>query len=343
MIYNFIKLFMTLCLSSQATEGVSGESTYSLKKYVSLDTELSLEYRSDRLRTMQNTETTNIRNLSLMVSLFEEQSSGFVFEILGEEDQVGNLNVNIGELYYHTKLSLFRQEDSQFQVGILKLGYGILNELDGLFSVMPSYYSYLYDLPRGLDTGVQFSTQVIIPEVTVSASVFAGKNLRQTDSKNRDIDVLPHHLKLQWTPTKTNALGLNYFSRKYEAQPLVRGIGLEYQHVNLLNIGKVNLDVDLELWSIVASINSIQNTGIAALIAPKLSYKKIFFQPYISVERWGQDGTEDSQEVFFTGKLGYDFNKHFQFVLEQTQIKNSTIDMDKENSLQARVVSRWSF
>lgn len=327
-----------------------GQKTYSLredlaplKKYVSLDTKLSLEYRSDRLREMQNTETTNIRNLSILVNLFEDESSGFVFEILGEEDQVGNLNVNVGELYYHTRFSMFKNEDSKVQVGVLKLGYGILNDLDGLFAVLPSYYDYLYDLPRGLDTGVQVSTQLGIPELILSASVFAGKNLRQTDSKNRDIEVLPHHLKLDWSPTAFNRLGLNYFSRKYEAQPLVRGVGVEYQHMSLLSFMGINLDVDLELWSLSASINSVENTGLAALIAPKLTYKKVFFQPYVSIEQWGQDGTPDSRETFFTGKLGYNFNKHFQFVLEQTHIRNTTIDMEKENSLQARVVSQWSF
>lgn len=347
-ILNFTTLFIVsaLCITpawSQTTYSGVQESRTSFNKYVSLDTELSLEYRSDRLREMQNPNSTNIRNLSLLANLFEEENSGFVLEILGEEDGAGSLNVNIGELYYHSRFTLFSQQDSKINVGVLKLGYGILNDLDGLFSVLPSYYNYLYDLPRGLDTGVQFSTQVLIPELTLSLGVFAGKNLRQTDSKNREIEVLPHHVKLAWAANSASNLAVNYFSRKYEGQPLVRGFGLEYQYFNLLQIMGVSLDLDLELWSITASINSLQNTGLAALVAPKLSYKKLFFQPYVSIEQWGQDGTQDSREIFFTGKLGYVFNKNFQFIIEQTQIRNSNVDLYKENSLQARVVSQWQF
>lgn len=317
----------------------------SLQKHISLDTELSLEYRSDRLREQQNSETTNIRNLSILVNLFENEDSKLVFEILGEENQLGDLNVNVGELYYAQKLSAFKTKDSQFKVGVMKLGYGVLNDLDGLFAVLPSYYGYLYDLPRGLDTGIELSTQLFIPELILSGSVFAGKNLRQTDSKNREIDVVPHHLKLTWSPNGQHGqrLGLNYFSRKYEGQPLISGFGLEYYLNRLIFFKGLSLDLVMEAWSINASLNSVNNKGLAALIAPKISYKKLFFQPYISLENWGQPGTQSSSELFYTGKLGYVFNKNFQFLLEQTQIFNTSTDIEKENSIQARVVSQWQF
>lgn len=341
-------MFLCLILSIFYISSAYGDSSSLVyaepkNRFVSLDAELSLEYRSDRLREMQNTETTNIRNLSLLVSLFENEDSKFVFEILGEENRVGDLNVNVGELYYHTSLSLFKDKDSTFNVGVLKLGYGLLNDRDGLFAVLPSYYAYLYDLPRGLDTGVEMSTQVFIPQLNFSASIFAGKNLRQTDSKNREIEVVPHHFKLSYEANSHSHLALNYFSRKYEAQPMVSGLGLEYQHIGLANFFGINLDIDFEVWSITAAMNSIQNNGMAGLVAPRITYKKLFFQPYFSVERWSQGDTPSSTETFFTGKLGYLFNKNIQFVLEQTQIKNSNFDMYKENSLQARVVSQWNF
>lgn len=341
-------LLITVILASASSVYAQSFKTYETNqsrysKNVSIEAELSLDYRSDQLREQQNNNTTNIRNLSLLGNLFEDDRSKFVFEILGEENGQGDLNLNVGELYYKSKFSFLGLEDSAVQVGIMKLNYGILNNIDGMFVLLPSYYSYLYDLPRGLDTGVSFSTALFSKDIILSANVFAGKNLRPADRKNREVDVIPYHLKLTWTPNDKSVFGLNYFSRKYDGQPLVNGFGAEMAHLNLLQVGGVILDLQAEIWNIQTSLNSSSMSAVAGLIAPKLSFKKVFFQPYLSLERWTGGNAQAATEFYMTSKLGYSFNKNIQFMVEQTQIQNLNTKLYKENSIQARVVSQWVF
>lgn len=339
-------LTMAQAQDSTSTAEVTSatEAPTTANKFMSLDAQLSLEYRSDRLRELQNPETTNIRNFSLLARLFDDDQSSLSVEILGEEGLTGDLNVNVGKLFYENKFSVFSEDnDSRFRVGVMKLGYGILNEIDGLFAVLPSYYSYLYDLPRGLDTGLTLATHVFSDKLELSGSIYAGKNLRETDNKNRNIDTPPHHFRLTWTPNKNTVAGINYFSRKYEGQPLITGAGIDFSRSSLLRFWRVQVDLDLEAWTISSSLNGIENRGTAGMLAPKISLYKFFIQPYLAMETWSQAGTEDASEVYFTGKVGYDFHKHFQLVLEQTRIKNIDTDIDKENSLQARIVSNWYF
>lgn len=306
--------------------------------------DLSLEHRSDQLRTMQNNTTTSVRSFSLGVEVQVEDSFSFLAEVLSDQMVEGDLNVNMGELYVTYSLSDKRsQRYLKTAAGVMKLNYGVLNRQDGQFAVLPSYYALLYDLPRGLDTGV-YAEAGLRDSFYMGASGYAGQNLRITDDRLREIDILPHHFTLGWgNAHKTIDISLHYFARKYVFQPYIQGFGLQAMNRKGWTYGHWNLSAESEFWYLESDLNTVSQLGTTGLVAPRLAYKKWFVQPVLAVESWSQKSSNDLRETYLTLKAGYTLNSYLTLMVEKTQIRNTDTNLFRENSFQARLVSQWAF
>lgn len=310
------------------------------KEKISYDAELSLEAQQDQLRPTNNPNRTQIRNLSLGLN-FKDDTTLFRFEILGEQNQLSNdINLNVGEVYISSKIQNVILP-TQIFAGATKLEYGLLNDLDGVLSFLPSYYNILYDLPRGIDTGVGLNTFLFNQKLSLSSFVFLGRNLRQQDAQNQRLDVAPHHLKLSFND-KDYRISLNYFSRKYEAQALIQGVGLEFAEWSQSFFNSwLKINFNAEVFALQTSLNGIQTNGYAGLINPELELGSILFRSILALESWTQDG-QSSQELFSTVGLGYRFNKNLHAYFERSEISNLTNSLVKEESLQFRLISQWA-
>lgn len=308
------------------------------KKYA-VDAELSLEAMQDQLRPTNNPTRTNVRNLSLGLNFIDEGNK-FRFEILGEQSPVNNdVNVAVGEFYVTSKLNT--QIPTQIFAGATKLEYGLLNDFDGVLSFLPSYYSVLYDLPRGIDSGVGLNTLFFSEKLSLSSFVFLGRNLRQTDTQNQRLDVIPHHLKLSWKENRFK-LSLNYFSRKYETQALIEGVGLEFSDFQLyLFKSLLRLNLSSEIFVLQTSLNGATNIGLTGMIFPELQIQSFLLRSVFAVEQWTQNNTS-VLETYSTLGLGYELNKNIKAYIERSEINNLTNSLVKEQSYQLRLVSQWN-
>jgi hypothetical protein len=307
--------------------------------------DLSLEHRLDQLRELQNNQITSVRSFSLGVELFKGKSFSLLAELLSDQMIEGETNVNIGELYVNYAPPFFDEDKFQLNLraGVVKLGYGILNRQDGQFAFLPSYYKILYDLPRGLDTGVQAELQ-LAQQFYASVAGYAGQNLRTTDGRVRDFEVLPHHFQIGMrNEQKTQDVSLHYFSRQYFAQPLVRGFGLQGVFLQLLSQSSWRIDLESEFWYLQNSLNNLDQEGLTGLVAPKISYKKIFIQPIVAWENWQQGDSESLMETYGTLKLGYEINQYLKLLVERTQIRNRDTEIASEDSFQFRILSQFRF
>ncbi len=310
------------------------------KKKYAIDAELSLEAMQDQLRSTNNPTRSNVRNLSLGLNLMDEGNK-FRFEILGEQSSITNdVNVAVGEFYVTSKLNT--KIPSQVFAGATKLEYGLLNDLDGVLSFMPSYYNILYDLPRGIDSGVGLNTLFFNERLSLSSFVFLGRNLRQTDSQNQRLDVVPHHLKLSWKNDHFN-LSLNYFARKYETQALIEGVGLEFSDLEVYFFKSwLKLNLSSEIFALQTSLNGATNRGFAGMIFPELQLRSFLLRSVLALEQWTQNNTS-VLEAYSTVGLGYMLNKNIKAYIERSEIQNLTNDLVKEQSFQVRLVSQWNF
>lgn len=307
--------------------------------------EISLEHRYDQLRPLQNNQTTSLRSLSLGFELQTQDSFSLVGELLSDQMIKNELNVNVGELYFSYNSLIDKEStlDYRLSIGIMKLNYGLLNRKDAQFAVLPSYYSILYDLPRGLDTGATIEL-LFYQNFFSSFSAYAGQNLRTTDDRNRELEVAPHHLSVGWRNADgQKKLSLNYFSRKYLNQPLIQGTGIQWNDDKGIFLGALQLKLEAEFWNFSTEMNGLEQRGLSALLAPHFQFKKLFFQPYVASEQWSQSDSEDINEFFVTFKVGYEFTSYLKFIIERTQIRNPDTGIFREESFQARLFSQWSF
>lgn len=308
------------------------------KKYA-VDAELSLEAMQDQLRPTNNPTRTNVKNLSLGLNFIDEGNK-FRFEILGEQSPVNNdVNVAVGEFYVTSKLNT--QIPAQIFAGATKLEYGLLNDLDGVLSFLPSYYNVLYDLPRGIDSGVGLNTLFFNEKLSLSSFVFLGRNLRQTDTQNQRLDVIPHHLKLSLKQDRFK-LSLNYFSRKYETQALIEGVGLEFSDFQIyLFKSLLRLNLSSEIFALQTSLNGATNRGLTGMIFPELQIQSFLLRSVFAIEQWTQNNTT-VLETYSTVGLGYELNKNIKAYIERSEINNLTNSLVKEQSYQLRLVSQWN-
>lgn len=306
---------------------------------LSMDAELSLEVQQDQLRQTNNPNRTNIRNLSLGFN-FKEDNNVFRFELLGEQSQLSNdINMNVGEFYLTSEINDSYIPTKVF-AGAVKLDYGILNDLDGVLSYLPSYYSVLYDLPRGIDSGLGLQTLFLDEKLSFSSFVFLGRNLRQEDAQNQRLDVAPHHFKLTWNESDIK-ISANYFSRKYEGQALIQGVGLELSGLEYsLFKSWLKLNLSAEVFSLRTSLNGLNTQGVAGLIHPELEIKSVLFRSVLAMEQWSQSN-QTSTETYSTLGLGYKFTKNIHAYFERSEIANTTNALVKEQSYQFRLVSQW--
>lgn len=313
--------------------------TDALDKY-SIDAELSLEAMQDQLRPANNPNRSNIRNLSLGLN-FRDNGNKFRFEILGEQSPLTNdINMAVGEFYVVSTLNT--NIPTQIFAGATKLEYGILNDLDGVLSFLPSYYNVLYDLPRGIDSGLGMNTAVLNQKLSLSGFVFLGRNLRQVDAQNQRLDVAPHHLKLTWNENDFK-VSLNYFSRKYETQSLIQGLGLEFTDFEIYFLKSwIKLNLSSEVFALQTSLNGATNRGFAGLVYPELQVKSVLLRSILALEQWTQNG-KSSLESYSTVGLGYEFNKNIKAYFERSEINNLTNSLVKEQSYQIRLISQWNF
>jgi hypothetical protein len=311
------------------------------KNAFSFDSELTLEIMQDQLRPENNPNKSNIRNLSLGLN-YKKLNNKIRFEILGDQNPLTNdVNVSAGEFYVISKIknSLI---PSQLFVGATKLEYGILNEFDGVLSFLPSYYSVLYDLPRGIDTGFGVNTLFFDKKLSLSSFLFLGRNLRQVDAQNQRLDVAPHHFKISLNENRFK-LSLNYFSRKYETQALIQGLGLEFTNFQARFFKSwLVLNLSSEIFSLKTSLNGVSNKGIAGLVHPELELKSLLFRTVFAFEQWTQNG-RSATESYTTLGLGYKLNENIKAYFEQSQIINLTNNLVKQDSYQFRIISQWNF
>lgn len=309
------------------------------KKYA-VDAELSLEAMQDQLRQTNNPTRSNVRNLSLGVNLVDDGNK-FRFEILGEQSPLTNdVNVAVGEFYVTSNLKT--KIPTQVFAGATKLEYGLLNDLDGVLSFMPSYYHVLYDLPRGIDSGVGLNTLFLNERLSLSSFVFLGRNLRQTDAQNQRLDVVPHHFKLSWKDDNFR-LSLNYFSRKYETQALIQGVGLEFSEFEVFLFKSwLKLNLSSEVFALQTSLNGATNRGMAGMLFPELQVSSFLLRSVLAIEQWTQNNTS-VVEAYSTVGVGYMLNKNIKAYFERSEINNMTNNLVKEQTYQFRLVSQWNF
>lgn len=331
---------MDTILEKESTQPFSANNTFRSRFF----SDLSLEHRSDQLRALQNNKTTTVRSFSLGMEVRAQESFSFLAELLSDQMVEGDLNVNIGELYVTYSLSdKIDRRYLKVSAGVMKLNYGVLNRQDGQFAVLPSYYGLIYDLPRGLDTGV-YAEAGLKDSFYISASGYAGQNLRTTDNRLREIEILPHHFTLGWgNEQKTVDVSVHYFARKYVFQPYIQGFGLQALNRKGWNDGHLKLSAEAEFWYLESYLNNLSQLGTTVLIAPRVAYRKWFIQPVLAAESWGQDNSNDLREVYLTFKAGYTLNSYLTFMLERTQIRNTDTNIFREDSFQARLISQWSF
>lgn len=340
-VLNGFLFFSTVSVAQYRPELFGTLDSNNKKEAFTFDSEISLELQQDQLRPENNPNKTNIRNLSLGLN-YKKHTNTLRFEILGEQNPLSNdINVAVGEFYVTGQIQDL-QLPTQFIVGAMKIDYGILNDLDGVLSFLPSYYSILYDLPRGIDSGAGMNTAFLNESLSLSGFVYLGRNLRQVDAQNQRLDVVPHHLKLSWNHEDFK-LSLNYFSRKYEAQSLIQGVGLEFVGFERSFFKSwVKFNLNSEVFALETSLNGTQNRGLAGLIQPEFEIQSVLLRTIVAMEQWTQN-QKSSRELYSTLGLGYKLNENIKFYVEQSQIQNLTNQLTKEESFQFRIVSNWTF
>lgn len=333
MIFNLRALFFLSMLSvpfnSWASEDlvITGEAIF--------------DYRSDKIRKKTNTDETNIRAVSIVLKKSFKDKSQIHFEILGDEN-VGKegLDLSLGEVYFSQPFQ-YSFIDSDFKFGVMKLEYGALNSLDSMFYKLPSYYDFMYGLPRGLDVGLFSDLYFLDRKLSIGMGIHFGKSLRATDQFQRKIYGLPYSTRVKYRLSEVNYLSAHYFVREYEGTPKIRGYGLnyygEYQYKFL------DMSVLFEWMNLNSNIGTYTSTANAYVIIPRLEYKKIYFSPVISFEKWSDQQSADRSESYFSIRGGVEFTRNFTFEIENLVVKDQKNNIKKEDSWLARLFLKWDF
>jgi len=288
-----------------------------------------------------NTNNTAIRNFSIRVEK-KTPDGRFLIELLGDEGlSTEDVDLSIGEFYYESIKDL-KYLESTVRMGLFKLDYGVLNDFDDHFYRLPSYYKFLYGLPRGIDTGLFVNNQILESKFHFAFGAYLGKALRATDLKRRESFGTPFSAHLKYEINKTSNIKIDYFIREYEGSPRVRGLGLSYE--GGYKYKALSFSVLSEVFLLNTNSTEVNSQARTFLLSPKVGYKKIYLQPIISGENWeNQSATVSSSESFNSIRAGFHLTDHLILEGEYLKIEDKRTALLKEEQLIARVYLNWSF
>ncbi len=303
--------------------------------------EVIFDYRSDRVRTGVNTDDTNIRTVSVVLEKKTGKDSEIYFELLGDENTgQSGLDLSLGEVYFNHRIEK-SQIGFDFKLGVMKLDYGVLNPIDGMFNKMPSYYNFMYGLPRGLDIGATATVSILNDKISFGLSGYTGKSLRATDQFQRKIYGQPYHMKVNYQIFEKNNISGHYFSREYEGTPKIRGYGLSYD--GSFTYKTLQLSLIGEWMNLNSNIGSYTSSANAYLLFPKLQYQRFYIGGVIAREDWTYTESNNTSENYTSVRLGVDLLENVTFEVEQLKITDVDNNVNKEDSLLARILMQWSF
>lgn len=348
---SFLLVFSLFFMSLSGALGLEGEGLSDAKKNLEahkkersfkVDAEVLFDFRSDELREDVNNRSTAIRNLSLRVSGTPEEKGEYLIELLGDDDlsQEG-FSLNIGELYYKRKITEDSWINSTVKAGLYKLNYGLLNPDDDKYLILPSYYRFLYGLPRGIDAGLYVENELLKTGLYFGAGVYLGRTVRASDNAQRDSFGTPFSLKLGYRLNENHHFTVDYFIREYEGSPRIRGLGASY--TGHLEYKGFDFDLFAEFFNLNSNISNLSSSANVFSLSPRVQYKSLYLQGLYSKEVWNNLSLSTNSESYLSLRAGYSFTKTISLEIEKLEINNDDLNVLKEESYIARLYMNFSF